>query len=309
MVFDPTAQWTGFLRPQRNSKMISLYPSFGLKRTDVRAFPGNIIYVSDPNVEIDVKKYMKGGEVTVFVLNKLQIRPPQGEEGKRLPSSMEVFVANTVQRIFEANMDESPRLRLLLVYDEVHRLLPKFGGSGLGFTQIERGAREFRKWGLGLVLISQVLSDFVGEIKANIGTEIQMRTKYEGDLERIKLKFGEDTLRSIVKASIGTGMMHSAEYNNGLPYFVTFRALLHDVMRLSDDELAKYAEYNAKIEKTARKMESIKAAGADVFDMELELDLARDKMKKGTFNLVDIYLESVNQRLNSMADKYGVPKD
>ena len=42
MLFDPTAQWTGFLRPQKNPKMISLYPAFGLKRTDVRAFPGHI---------------------------------------------------------------------------------------------------------------------------------------------------------------------------------------------------------------------------------------------------------------------------
>jgi len=35
-------------------------------------------------------------------------------------------------------------LRLIIIFDEVHRLLPKFGGTGEGFIQIERGAREFR---------------------------------------------------------------------------------------------------------------------------------------------------------------------
>ena len=62
---------------------------------------------------------------------------------------------------------------------------PKFGGSGQGFIQVERAAREFRKWGVGLVMISQVLTDFAGETKANISTEVQMRTRDQGDLDRI----------------------------------------------------------------------------------------------------------------------------
>ena len=70
-----------------------------------------------------------------------------------------------------ANFSETPEIKLLLVYDEIHRLLPKFGGSGEGFLQIERGCREFRKWGVGILMISQVLADFVGQIKANINTE------------------------------------------------------------------------------------------------------------------------------------------
>ena len=35
------------------------------------------------------------------------------------------------------------------------------------------------------MLISQVLADFVGQIKANINTEVQMRTRDEGDLNRL----------------------------------------------------------------------------------------------------------------------------
>ncbi len=339
VVFDPTAQWTGFLRGQRNKEMIAQYKDFNLSPSEAHAFKGNIHVVKDPNEQIDVKKLMKPGEITVFALNKLKqtsepveaaAAKPQataekaatealpgqidfvlerlkadakampakpGAEGTA-PSQIELFVANTVSRVFESNLEESKQLRLILVYDEVHRLLPKFGGSGLGFTQIERAVREFRKWGLGLVLVSQVLSDFVGEIKANIGTEIQMRTKYEDDLERIKQKYGDETLKSIVRSGVGVGMMQNSEYNRGAPYFVHFRPLLHNVTRLSDAELSDYEAYNEKIGRFAKDAEALKARGTDVFDVELELDLARDKLKKGAFNIVDIYLESIEQKLN-----------
>ncbi len=332
VVFDPTAQWTGFLRPQKNREMLEAYKEFNIPTSEAQAFKGNIHVVRDPKEKIEFKKLVKPGEITVFVLNKLKQAPlpkttiapgakeisiaklgeqPSGVAEKlaqaagpanaqKEPSEMEQFVANSIKTIFESNLEESKQLRLILVYDEVHRLLPKFGGSGLGFTQIERAVREFRKWGIGLVLVSQVLSDFIGEIKANIGTEIQMRTKYEGDLDRIKLKYGEDTMKSIVKASIGTAMLQNSEYNHGRPYFTTFRPLLHNVVRLTDSELSQYEEYNGKIERFALLVEKMKAGGMDVFDVELELDLARDKLKKGTFNIVDIYLESLQQKLKAL---------
>mgnify|MGYP001503140327 CR=1 FL=1 len=123
------------------------------------------------------------GEITIFNVSNLT------------PKEIDIVVASTIEQLFKTQLEESKELKTLIVYDEVHRLLPKFGGSGKGFIQLERGAREFRKWGVGLLLISQVLSDFVGEVKANIGTEIQMGTRYEGDLERVSMKYGEDALK------------------------------------------------------------------------------------------------------------------
>ncbi|MFH1638240.1 MAG: hypothetical protein ABIB71_07475, partial [Candidatus Woesearchaeota archaeon] len=120
---------------------------------------------------------MKPGEIYVLAVNRLD------------PSEIDVFVANLIREIFHSDPQESADLKFLLVFDEVHRLLPRFGGSGEGFLQVERACREFRKWGMGVLLISQVLSDFLGEIKANINTEIQTRTAEEGDLERIKTKY------------------------------------------------------------------------------------------------------------------------
>ena len=36
ILFDPTAQWTGFLRKNVDKKMFALYPKFGMKPTEAR---------------------------------------------------------------------------------------------------------------------------------------------------------------------------------------------------------------------------------------------------------------------------------
>ena len=293
IVFDPTAQWTGMLRKLTNKGLMGLYPSFGMKPKDARPFVGNIRQIDNARELIDIRKYMKPGEIQVFAVHKLD------------PKDIDIFVANTVREVFHANFDESEPLRLCLVYDEVHRLLPKFGGSGEGFLQIERACREFRKWGIGVMLISQVLADFVGQIKANINTEIQMRTRDEGDLDRIKTKYGADVLQSLVKASIGTGMVQNSAYNRGRPYFTTFRPILHSVARLSDDEISQYNEYNKKIDQMTYEMEQLEEEGQDVFDLKLELKLALDKVKAGNFNMVKIYIEGLEPRLKKLWDKIG----
>jgi hypothetical protein len=200
-------------------------------------------------------------------------------------------------------------LKTLIVYDEVHRLLPKFGGSGNGFIQLERGAREFRKWGIGLMLISQVLSDFIGEIKANIGTEIQMGTRYEEDLERIKMKYGEDILKSVVKEPIGTGMVVNAEYNSGKPYFVSFRPLLHSTKGLSKSELKRYEEYFDKIEDLEFQINKLEEYKVDVFDLKLELKIAKEKVKMGQFQMVDMYLESLIPEIETEWKKLKKPAE
>jgi hypothetical protein len=294
IVFDPTAQWTGMLRKLTNKGLMGLYPNFGMKPTDARAFTGNIRQITNSRELIDIRKYMKPGEIQIFACHKLD------------PKEIDMFVANTVREVFHANFDESEPLRLVLVYDEVHRLLPKFGGSGEGFLQIERACREFRKWGIGVVLISQVLADFVGQIKANINTEVQMRTRDEGDLDRIKTKYGGDILQSLVKASVGTGMVQNSAYNRGKPYFITFRPIMHSVARLSDEEIAQYNKFNEQISQLAYELEQLEEQKQDVFDLKMELKLALDKVKAGNFNMVQIYLEGLEPRVKKLWEKLGI---
>jgi hypothetical protein len=293
IVFDPTAQWSGLLRKCEDKKMISFYPKFGLKATDARGFPGNIRKISHAREVIDIGKYIHPGQIQIFALNKLD------------PKDIDIFIASVIRQIFKSDPKEAQELKVLFVFDEVHRLLSKFGGSGEGFLQIERACREFRKWGMGVVLISQVLSDFVGEVKANINTEIQTRTIEESDLERIKTKYGEEFLKSLVRAEVGVAMFQNAEYNKGKPYFVNFRPILHNTRRLSDEELEKYNKYNEIIDDFESQVEQLENEKVDIFDLKMELKLIKDKLMTGNFSVVDIYIEGLTPRLQKQWEKIG----
>ncbi len=293
IVFDPTAQWSGMLRKCEDKRMLSLYPNFGMKKTEARAFNGNVRAINHAREIIDIPKYAKPGEIHIFTLNKLE------------PEEIDIFVANTVRTVFKADFDEAQMLKILIVYDEVHRLLPRFGGTGEGFIQIERACREFRKWGIGVMLVSQVLSDFMGEIKANINTEIQLRTADEGDLSRISTKYGEVVLKSLIKAPVGTCMFENPSYNHGNPYFIAVRPVLHGVRRLTDDDLEQYNKYNDITDDLDYQVEQLEELGLDIFDLRLELKLAVDKIKTGNFNMVEIYLEGLTPRIQDQWKKLG----
>jgi len=293
IVFDPTAQWSGMLRKCTDKKMMAHYSKFGLKQQDAQAFKGNVRMVKDARQVIDIEKFISPGQIQIFSLHKLD------------PKDMDLFVASIIRQIFKSDPKEHATLKVLLVFDEVHRLLPKFGGSGEGFLQIERGCREFRKWGLGIMLVSQVLNDFVGEIKTNIATEVQMRTRDEGDLKRIETKYGETFLQSLVKASAGFGLFSNPAYNHAQPYFMNFRPILHNTRRLTDEELEKYNKYNDKVDDLEFQMKKLEEEKIDTFDLKMELKLVKDKIMSGSFSVVDVYLEGLNPRVKKEWEKLG----
>jgi orotate phosphoribosyltransferase-like protein len=54
---------------------------------------------------------------------------------------------------------------------------------------------------------------------------------------------------------------------------------------------------NKKIEEIEKKIESLKAKGIDTYDIEIELNIAKDKVKTGAFKMAETYLESVEKRI------------
>lgn len=294
VVFDPTAQWTGFIRPCTDSRMLNLYRKFGIKKEESKAFKGTIIQVKDPFMKVEIEKFIKKGEITVLLLNKLT------------PNQLDYFVRKTIDYMFTISWPESRDLKLLMVYDEVHRLLPKYAVrkvsalEGGGYIALERGVREFRKWGIGLVMISQVLLDFKGAIRAVIATEAQLRTKYEGDINRIKTKYGWQYSAAIPKLEVGTGLVQNPGYNNGKPWFISFRPLLHDTFRITDQELESYDKFKKDIEDLRKEVEELKSKQIDTYDMELELNLAEEKTKTGQLRMAETYIESVKSRIETI---------
>jgi hypothetical protein len=297
LVFDPTAQWTGFVKSNTDDRMLATYSKFEMKKEEAMPFKGSIIQVKDPYMKFEVEKLVKKGEITVFLLNKLT------------PEQLDYFVRKTIDYMFSISWPESRELKMLLVFDEVHRLLPKYVNrktsslEGGGYLALERATREFRKWGIGLVMISQVLLDFKGAIRAVIATEAQMRTKYEGDINRVKTRYGWQYSSSIPKLDVGTGLVQNPSYNNGKPWFVTFRPLLHDTFRISDEDLDKYDGYTKDIMEMRKQVEDLKSRKVDTYDMELELNLAEEKTKTGQFRMAETYIESVKSRLDGIKKK------
>ncbi|MEM4271019.1 MAG: DUF87 domain-containing protein, partial [Candidatus Pacearchaeota archaeon] len=293
LVFDPTGQWTGFLKKLTDKTLLRKYPEFDMDKNMAKGSDGNIKLINNPYEEIDLKKFIKPGEIQIFVLNRLR------------PEEIDIFIGNTIMQVFNQKFEESRELKTLLVYDEVHRLLPKFGGSGVGLLQLERGCREFRKWGIGLVMISQVLGDFVEEIRANIGTEIQMRTRDENDLQRIKEKYSDIFEKALLRSVVGTGMIQNAEYNNGRPYYITFRPIMHSIQKLSEEELNKYSELNDTLLDIEYQIEQLEKEKQDIFDLQLELRLAYDKLRTGAFSIVEVYLEGLIPKIDNIWKKLG----
>jgi hypothetical protein len=56
-----------------------------------------------------------------------------------------------------------------------------------------------------------------------------------------------------------------------------------------------YKEFAAKLDNIEMKIEFMKREGKDVFDIELELKLAKDKLKQGRFRMAKIYIESLEK--------------
>ena len=293
VVFDPTAQWTGFVRACRDKKVLRYYKKFGLNpRIHPRSYKGMIIEVTRPDIKIDFKKLMNPGEITVFTLNKLK------------PGEYDDAVRNIIDTIFRQGWEESTELKLVIVFDEVHRLLEKYGGKG-GYVALEKACREFRKWGIGLIMISQVLSDFKEAIRGNVLTEIQMHTKSIEDLSRIETKYGLEYAKRVAREEVGVGMVQNPRYNDGRPWFVSFRPPYHNPHKLLEKELKMYTEFAKMIELIESEIEKLEKAGKDVFGMKIELKLAKDKLKQGRFRMAEIYINSLKKALGLEYGKVG----
>ena len=183
---------------------------------------------------------------------------------------------------------------MIIVFDEVHRLLGKYGG-GKGYIALEKAAREFRKWGIGLITVSQVSSDFKEAVSGNILTEIQLNTKSKEDIDRIKYKYGDDFAQRISRQAVGVGLMQNAKYNDGKPWFVNFRPTYHSPHKITDEMLELYDKYARILEKIEEKVNSYKKQGRDMTNLEIELKLAKTKLKQARFKMCEIYIESLEK--------------
>ena len=285
VVFDPTSQWTGFLSALKDEKILRHYPKFKMSREDTRSYKGLIYTPKNADFEINFDDYLNPGEITVFNLANLSTK------------EYDEATAKIVEKLFEKKWEEDPELKILCVFDEVHRLLES-SCEGKGYAALTRGAREFRKWGIGLLMASQILSDFKEAIGGNVLTEIQLNTKNMNDIKKAEQKYGTAYAKRITRQSIGVALVQNPRYNSGKPWFINFRPPMHDPHKLSEEDLAAYDKFTAKIKDIKERINDLKAKGEDTSEFELDLNLANNKLKEGKFKMTDIYIEEIEGALN-----------
>ncbi len=80
---------------------------------------------------------------------------------------------------------------LLIVVDEAHRFLPE-GGDSSCHRILTRVAKEGRKYGVGLVVVTQRPSELDATVLSQCGTMIALRTTSPGDRSRVSSAFPDD---------------------------------------------------------------------------------------------------------------------
>jgi hypothetical protein len=139
--------------------------------------------------------------------------------------------------------DERRRDPVCLVCEEAHRYVPDRGDAeyAVAQTAIRRIAREGRKYGLGLMLVSQRPADVESTVIAQCGTWLVLRLTNAADQQHVS-RFLPDGLSGMTKALPNLAQQEAIFVGEGaaMPARIRIRDLSED--ELPKSETAKFAK-------------------------------------------------------------------
>lgn len=139
--------------------------------------------------------------------------------------------------------DERKKDPILLVCEEAHRYVPDRGEAEYATAQIaiRRIAREGRKYGIGLMLVSQRPADVESTVISQCGTWLVLRLTNQADQQHVA-RFLPDGLSGMTKALPNLAQQEAIFVGEGasLPARVRIRNLTTD--QLPRSQSAKFAE-------------------------------------------------------------------
>ena len=92
-------------------------------------------------------------------------------------------------------------------------------------------------------------------------------------------------------------MIQNPKYNNGKPWFISFRPTWHSPHKILNEDLEKYKDFSKKLETIESMINGLKKKKVNTGDFELELKLAKNKLKQGRFRIAEIYISSLMEHL------------
>jgi DNA-binding transcriptional ArsR family regulator len=205
LVFDYTEQWQRLLQKNTSDEMLDRYSEFGMRRSP-KGFKGRVI-PSAANLD----DLLTSTGVTIVDLSDVY------DSGERVDR-----VARMLDQLLEyfQIQEDSEDLKRLIVVEEAHlwtsRDLPK---DALRF--LDNAARLLRKKGVGVMLVSQKISDFDPAMRSAMNLSIVFRTKYDGDLKAAARMLGNQVSEVIPKLPVGYSVFHFADV--GDPFVIAWR--------------------------------------------------------------------------------------
>jgi DNA helicase HerA-like ATPase len=205
LVFDYTQQWQRLLEKNTNEEMLDRYAEFGMRRSP-KGLKGRVL-----NSAPQLDSLLGSAGATIVDLSDIY------DSAERVNK-----VARMLDQILEyfQFQEDSDDLRLLIVVEEAHlwtsKDLPK---DALRF--LDSAARLLRKKGVGVMLVSQKISDFDTAMRSAMNISILFRTKYDGDLKAAARMLGSQVSEVIPKLPVGYSIFHLADV--GDPFVLAWR--------------------------------------------------------------------------------------
>ena len=211
----------------------------------------------DPRIQFLMKEWTPGGSALEEIIAQLVgVFPGEGGADKDirildisgLPNEVAGPLAAMLARLlFQYKLYQTPEERkrdpVLLVCEEAHRYVPDRGEAEYAAAQtaIRRIAREGRKYGIGLMLVSQRPADVESTVISQCGTWLVLRLTNASDQQQVS-RFLPDGLSGMTKALPNLAQQEAIFVGEGaaMPARVRIRDLSQD--QLPKSETAKFAE-------------------------------------------------------------------
>jgi KaiC/GvpD/RAD55 family RecA-like ATPase/DNA-binding transcriptional ArsR family regulator len=205
LVFDYTQQWQRLFEKNTNEEMLDRYAEFGMRRSP-KGLKGRVL-----NSAPQLDSLLDSAGATIVDLSDIY------DSAERVDK-----VARILDQLLEyfQFQEDSEELRLLIVVEEAHlwtsKDLPK---DALRF--LDSAARLLRKKGVGVMLVSQKMSDFDSAMRSAMNISIVFRTKYDGDLKAAARMLGSQVSEVLPKLPVGYSVFHLADV--GDPFVLAWR--------------------------------------------------------------------------------------
>lgn len=207
------------------------------------------VLTSDPRIHFLMKEHDENSPDLASVMRQFLNIREQDEASLKivdisgLPNEVAGPLTGAIARLlFQYKLyqtrEEREKDPVLLVCEEAHRYVPNRGEAQyeVAQTAVRRIAREGRKYGLGLMLVSQRPSDIEGTVISQCNSWIVLRLGNSGDQEHVA-RFLPDSLAGMTKALSSLPRQEALFVGEAaaIPARIKLRTLKKDQLPDSDD--------------------------------------------------------------------------